>query len=484
MGETIGCGIIDSGCNKTVAGQDWIDLYMDTLSSRDKNAVTETISHASFRFGDGPIVISSRLVTLPVYVGSTFADLSVYIVPCDIPLLISRESLKRAEAKLDFTSDKINMFGCDIKMFMTNSGHYCINLSRQMDDPLSIHNRVFFTSPLCGNDPNCDKQVLKIHNQYAHPDADRLKKFLSRAGHENDTALMEMVDKVTNSCKTCKKYKPAPPRPAVGFPLATTFNEVVAMDLKQINSELVLHMIDHVTRYSSACVIKSKHKEVVVKAIMENWVRIFGPPTKFLSDNGGEFINQELIELAEKFNIFIKTTAAESPWSNGLCERHNAILADNVYRILEENKIPLQLAIHWACVAKNTLMNVYGFSPNQLVFCKNPDLPSTHVNKIPANSNPETVSKYIADNLTAMHAAREAHIAQETSERLRRALNRKTRTIKFFEMGKSVYYKRDDSKAWHGPAKVVGKDSQNYLLKHACAWWFDNPCAPLSYTGH
>ena len=37
--------------------------------------------------------------------------------------------------------------------------------------------------------------------------------------------------------------------------------------------------------------------------------------------------------------------------------------------------------------AKNALTNVYGFSPNQLVFGKNPNYPCIENNKPPANSS-------------------------------------------------------------------------------------------------
>ena len=57
--------------------------------------------------------------------------------------------------------------------------------------------------------------------------------------------------------------------------------------------------------------------------------RNFWPPPpqkKNLVDNGGELDNTEFETLCENFNIKIYTSAAESPWSNGLIERHNAIL--------------------------------------------------------------------------------------------------------------------------------------------------------------
>ena len=46
-----------------------------------------------------------------------------------------------------------------------------------------------------------------------------------------------------------------------------------------------------------------------------------------ISDNASEFNNSLFANMAEMFNINIKPTAAESPWSNGMVERHNAILA-------------------------------------------------------------------------------------------------------------------------------------------------------------
>ena len=51
------------------------------------------------------------------------------------------------------------------------------------------------------------------------------------------------------------------------------------------------------------------------------WIAPFGTTEKFLVDNGGEFANPSYIEMAEQFGITIKTTAAESPWSNGTVER-------------------------------------------------------------------------------------------------------------------------------------------------------------------
>ena len=117
------------------------------------------------------------------------------------------------------------------------------------------------------------------------------------------------------------------------------------------------------------------------------------------------------------------------------------------------------------------------FSPNILVFGTNPSFPTTLNNRIPAN-NPLTISKYLSDNLNALHSAREHFIKQEASEKLSRALARKTRTysdIGYF-LGDVVYYYRDSSSFWHGPAKIIGKDGKNYLLKQGGAYIRVHPC--------
>ena len=45
--------------------------------------------------------------------------------------------------------------------------------------------------------------------------------------------------------------------------------------------------------------MKSKKKEEIAEAFINNWIAIFGAPKIILSDNGGEFNNELLRELCE-----------------------------------------------------------------------------------------------------------------------------------------------------------------------------------------
>ena len=73
--------------------------------------------------------------------------------------------------------------------------------------------------------------------------------------------------------------------------------------------------------------------------------------------------------MCEAMNITVKVTVAESPFSNGLIERHNMIIANMLDKILEDQQLDLDITL--SCLnAKTSLANIHGFSPFQLVLVK------------------------------------------------------------------------------------------------------------------
>ena len=251
----------------------------------------------------------------------------------------------------------------------------------------------------------------------------------------------------------------------------------MALDLKFYNGKILLHMIDHATRLSASSIVPNKRPETIVKHMLSNFIQIYGSVESFLSDNGGEFINQSFLELCDLFGIKIKTTAAESPWSNGLVERHNLVLAEMLDKILDDTKCSLEVAVAWANNAKNSLNNVHGFSSFQLALGCNPSLPNVLSDQLPALTNKPKFS-IIKENLDALHKAREAFVQSENSEKIRRALSHNIRSsgdVKYVN-GDTVYYKRKDSREWHGPAVVLGQDGQQVLVKHGGVYVRVHPC--------
>ena len=187
-----------------------------------------------------------------------------------------------------------------------------------------------------------------------------------------------------------------------------------------------------------------------------------------MADNGGEFANEEYVDLCENVNIETQFSAAESPFSNGMVERHHLVLAQTVLKTKEDLKCSWEVALSWGLNAKNSLQMFGGFSSYQLAMGRNPPLPNVIDNKLPALEG-TTSSKIVAENLTAMHKAREEFIKCESNNKIRKALRSQIRTCNddFYNIGDKVYYKRRRDNKWHGPANVVGRDSHSYLVKHS-----------------
>lgn len=119
--------------------------------------------------------------------------------------------------------------------------------------------------------------------------------------------------------------------------------------------------------------------------------------------------------MAENFNIEVKTTAAYSPWSNGLLERHNQTLTDTLLKLKEDNNCDWEIALSWALMAKNALDNEHGYSPYQLVYGRNPNLPSVLTDKLPALEG-TTMSEIVGKHIEALQSARTAFTRSECSE--------------------------------------------------------------------
>ena len=479
MSETWNAAVLDCGATKTVAGKTWVDHYVMCLSDDDKKLVKVQKSNTAFRFGDGNQVISEQNVTLPALLGNRSVFISTDVIKKDIPLLLSRESMKKAQMKLDFSKDTVNMCGEEILLSSTKSGHYTIPLTKSTKVIRAFENSRLgnFTLTVV-DEADVHKTAVKLHSQFAHPTSAKLIKLIESAGQKwrENEELKNEIKKVTEKCDTCIRFKRPPPRPVVGLPLATRVNECVGMDLKFHSNNIILHLVDHVSRLSLGCRLSSKNPEVIIKGIFKSWIQHRGAPQKFLTDNGGEFMNEKFLSMCEKMNITVLTTAAESPWSNGLVERHNAVLEGMLNKVLDETKCDYDTALAWCFHAKNSLLNVDGFSPFQISMGYNPSMPVALSDK--PTTYGQSSSEIVRTNLNAQQNARKAFIELENSDKIRRALSHNTRNFNDvrYVTGDSVFYKRKDSKEWKGPGKVIGQDGQQVLVKHGSTYVRVHPC--------
>ena len=462
--EAQNCMVVDSACTKTVCGKQWLKCYIDSLEKPLRAKVTFAPGEKIYKFGGGVKLKSCALVTLPAFIGGVEETIDTDVVDSDIPLLWSTEDMKIARVILNFQNDTAEIYGRIVDLQNTSSGHYCVPLSKT---EISIED-VFMTKLAnCSNPSEARKTLLHLHRQFAHPTEEKLIKLIDDAGSwKND--FVDILKKIHEECKTCKEYAKVPPRPVVGLPMATKFNQKVAMDLKQWEQRWILHLIDMFTRFTVSVFVNRKKPSVIIDKIMLHWVGVgFGVMGAILTDNGGEFSADEMREVCSILDVFVNTTAAESPFQNGLCERVHSVTDNMLLKLRADNPdISLEVLLCWACNARNALQMWQGFSSYQLVFGQNPNLPNIMTDNPPALEG-STSSAAFAKHITALHSSRQAFIKSESDERIRRALRHKVRASEQkFNNGDVVYYKRQGNERYLGPAKVVFQDGKVVFVRH------------------
>ena len=125
------------------------------------------------------------------------------------------------------------------------------------------------------------KIAKKLHAQFSHLEQGELIKLIKGAGKGENGEFIQNIRKVSDICMICFEYKRPSLRPVVGLLMATKFNELVAMDLKMLDRQWILHLIDHVERFLAAVFVSSKKQEEIIQKNFQSWISVFGQPAKF-----------------------------------------------------------------------------------------------------------------------------------------------------------------------------------------------------------
>ncbi|CAC5413707.1 unnamed protein product [Mytilus coruscus] len=252
--------IIDTACTRTVCGENWFKQLLE----RTGDISTMTNSRA-FKFGDGKVVNSFMRATIPAQIGSTNCKIETEIVKADIPLLLSKASLKKAGTVLDFKNDRAIMFNKPVELEFTSSGHYCVNIVKTKPEihVNSEENVLNITDDTSTAEKR--KTLVKVHKQFGHATFNRLAKLLKKAGM-NNADILDLLRSVCENCDICMTNKRPSSKPVVGLPLTPEFNETVAVDLHELEHNVwYLHIIDEFTRFSAGSGMKTKKGSEFVK---------------------------------------------------------------------------------------------------------------------------------------------------------------------------------------------------------------------------
>ena len=225
----------------------------------------------TFKFSDRNKLNSLYKVILPCVVADIEVSIITDVGDSDIPLLLSKDAMERAGTCLNFENDSVTMLKKKIPLRCTSSGHYYIPITKPLPDKRKFKHILFIKEISSKNTAEKIKIATKLHRQFSHPCCKKLCDLVKNAG-VTDPESIKILQTLPSSCEVCIRYKKTEPKPMVGFTLGSYFNENVAMDIKEISGNKVLHLVDHATRYSVGVRISSKESSNIIRAIFKHWI--------------------------------------------------------------------------------------------------------------------------------------------------------------------------------------------------------------------
>ena len=111
LSETWNSAFLDIGASSAVSGIEWFKQYRDSITESDKNQICFNDSKRPCIFEDRKKLQAIKSAKVPALIGSKWLCLLTDIVNANIPLLLSKASMKNCNIKIDFVNDTINVFG-------------------------------------------------------------------------------------------------------------------------------------------------------------------------------------------------------------------------------------------------------------------------------------------------------------------------------------------------------------------------------------
>ena len=351
-----------------------------------------------------------------------------------------------------------------------------------------------------------EAQMYKIHSaghEPAGPCCDTMLRSLSPADAVIWSAQkLKAVTRMTIVCQTCKYCHPhgknVSPTTHI-HAVIVTFNVKVVIDIWESSDDQVALKRNQYpipgVRYWHLTIIcagsgrnanvpfdKKPNAAAIVHALFIKWIAVWGPIKELLvSDNGGEFVNAAVCELAARCGFVKEVTAAYMPQSHGLVE-----VLNRVYRACwkrsrtEQGWRPITLieAEFLSATIENELNNTLqntGYSASQRSTGRDSHLISNLIadNFCTPIEPQHCVSDIVSSLVRMQNDAMDAYRAVVHDRRLRCFLKERSRgKIMVFRQGDYVCYHRPSSnknaETFLGPASVVGynPNSKVYILQH------------------
>ena len=189
--------------------------FLETLTDAQKKKRVKIKGVRTFKFGNGNKLNSLYKVILPCVIADIEVSIITDVVNSDIPLLLSKDAMKRAGTCLNFEDDTVTMLKKKIPLSCTSSGHYYIPITKLLPEKRKFKYIPFIKEISSKNMAEKIQIATKLHRQFSHPSSKKLYNLVKNAG-VTDPEFIKILQILPNSCELCIRYKKIEPKPIVG----------------------------------------------------------------------------------------------------------------------------------------------------------------------------------------------------------------------------------------------------------------------------
>ena len=328
------------------------------------------------------------------------------------------------------------------------------------------------------------KALKRLHVNLGHPSNKDLVRILKHS-RASETAIRLAQD---FTCAVCQNHV----QPSSALPAKSSrhseFNERVGLDVKYLpgwkpNQQVpCISIVDYATSLQIVAPIFERESAEVLKGVLrDSWIAWAGPPQQLEMDPSKPNLSEALGHFCETMGIDQLFIAADSHWQLGKVERHGHWFQKIFERVLDDCR-PSSPEEFVDCVlqtqcAKNSLITEHGASPYQLVFGRNPRVPTDLLQEEPhlAASDSILADAGVQRSNAVRQAARMAVLQCQDSRAFRAALRARPRPRKELQSGDWVYYWRTQKweqgslirgGRWHGAGMLLGRIGINWIVAH------------------
>merc|ERR1712112_489285 len=157
--------------------------------------------------------------------------MGTYIVDADIPFLCGKREIKDVWKSTIDTENNILEVNIDgwvkkLRLITTSGNHMAIEMSKEEDQKLQTL-----------------RAIRRVHEVNNHKSAEQLIKHYKTENLIGPDTI-KTIKQVVQECRVCQKFSKSMVKPKIALPIATSFNEVVTLDLKQFGDKYILWCVD------------------------------------------------------------------------------------------------------------------------------------------------------------------------------------------------------------------------------------------------